>query len=72
MSNATTTPASVNNVTIPMHDPQASQPAPPPATRPMDPAMVKAHKRHRIASIDLEIARLRHEKATLRAELAGG
>lgn len=35
----------------------------------MTPKMATAQKRHRIASIDLEIARLTHEKALLRAEL---
>jgi hypothetical protein len=34
------------------------------------PAMVRAKTKHRIAEIDLEIAALAHEKATLRAELA--
>lgn len=39
------------------------------SAEPVTPKMATAQKRHRIASIDLEIARLTHEKALLRAEL---
>ena len=46
------------------HEPAATKATPP------TPAMVRAKTKHRIAEIDLEIAALAHEKATLRAELA--
>ena len=45
------------------YDPAANVPSP-------TPAIVRAKTKHRIAEIDLEIAALQHEKATLRANLS--
>jgi uncharacterized small protein (DUF1192 family) len=53
-----------------MHTPTASHPDEQPLPLTVSPLLAVAEKKRRIAEIDWTIATLRHEKATLKAELA--